>query len=66
MLDELARRLEKRRKNKPIGPPLFFAFDELPVICDLVKDAPAKAGQATARGPQGAAADRRRITIDAH
>lgn len=42
MTDELARRLEKRNKGQPFGPPIFFAFDELPVICDLVKDAPGR------------------------
>jgi hypothetical protein len=50
MLDELERRLEKRRKNEPIGAPLFFAFDELPVICDLVSDAPARLGKLLREG----------------
>ena len=50
MLDELARRLELRRENKPIGPVLFFCFDELPVICDLVKDAPARLGKLLREG----------------
>lgn len=50
MLDELGRRLELRRDNKPLGPPLFFAFDELPVICDLVKDAPARLGKLLREG----------------
>jgi hypothetical protein len=50
MTDELGRRLELRRDNKPIGPPLFFAFDELPVICDLVKDAPARLGKLLREG----------------
>lgn len=50
MLDELGRRLEKRNRNEPIGPPLFFAFDELPVICDLVKDAPARLGKLLREG----------------
>jgi hypothetical protein len=50
MLDELGRRLEKRNKNEPVGPPLFFAFDELPVICDLVKDAPARLGKLLREG----------------
>ncbi|MBC8160471.1 MAG: DUF87 domain-containing protein [Roseiflexaceae bacterium] len=50
MLDELGRRLELRRDNKPVGPPLFFAFDELPVICDLVKDAPARLGKLLREG----------------
>ena len=50
MLDELGRRLELRRENKPVGVPLFFAFDELPVICDLVKDAPARLGKLLREG----------------
>lgn len=50
MLDELSRRLELRRDNKPLGPPLFFAFDELPVICDLVSDAPARLGRLLREG----------------
>lgn len=50
MHDELARRLEKRNKNEPIGIPLFFCFDELPVICDLVKDAPARLGKLLREG----------------
>jgi len=50
MTDELARRLERRNKNQPVGPPLFFAFDELPVICDLVKDAPARLGKLLREG----------------
>jgi hypothetical protein len=50
MLDELGRRLELRRENKPVGPPLFFAFDELPVICDMVKDAPARLGKLLREG----------------
>lgn len=50
MLDELARRLEKRNRNEPVGVPLFFAFDELPVICDLVKDAPARLGKLLREG----------------
>jgi hypothetical protein len=50
MLDELARRLEKRNKNEPSGVPLFFAFDELPVICNLIKDAPARLGKLLREG----------------
>lgn len=50
MTDELGRRLERRNKNEPIGVPLFFAFDELPVICDLVKDAPARLGKLLREG----------------
>jgi hypothetical protein len=50
MLDELARRLEKRNRNEPVGPPLFFAFDELPVICDLVRDATARLGKLLREG----------------
>ena len=50
MLDELARRLHKRNKNEPVGVPLFFAFDELPVICDLVKDAPNRLGKLLREG----------------
>lgn len=50
MLDELARRLEKRNAGQPVGPPLFFAFDELPVIADLVKDAPARLGKLLREG----------------
>jgi hypothetical protein len=50
MLDELARRLEKRNRNESVGPPLFFCFDELPVICDLVKDAPARLGKLLREG----------------
>ncbi len=50
MLDELGRRLELRRDNKPVGAPLFFAFDELPVICDMVKDAPARLGKLLREG----------------
>ena len=50
LLDELARRLEKRNRNEPIGPPLFFAFDELPVICDIVRDAPARLGKLLREG----------------
>jgi hypothetical protein len=50
MLDELQRRLEKRNKHEPIGVPLFFAFDELPVICDLVRDAPARLGKLLREG----------------
>jgi hypothetical protein len=50
MLDELARRLEKRNKNEPVGAPLFFCFDELPVICDLIKDAPARLGKLLREG----------------
>lgn len=50
MLDELGRRLEKRNKNEPLGQHLFFAFDELPVICDLVKDAPARLGKLLREG----------------
>lgn len=50
MTDELARRLERRNRNEPVGPVLFFAFDELPVICDLVKDAPARLGKLLREG----------------
>lgn len=50
MTDELARRLEKRNQNEPVGPPLFFAFDELPVICDLVRDAPERLGKLLREG----------------
>lgn len=50
MLDELARRLERRNKNEPIGPPIFFAFDELPVICDMIKDAPTRMGKLLREG----------------
>lgn len=50
MLDELERRLEKRRNNEPVGVPLFFAFDELPIICDMIKDAPARMGKLLREG----------------
>jgi len=50
MTDELARRLERRNRNEPVGPVLFFAFDELPVICDLLKDAPARLGKLLREG----------------
>jgi len=50
MLEELERRLEKRRQNLPIGAPLFFAFDELPVICDLVNNAPKRLGKLLREG----------------
>jgi energy-coupling factor transporter ATP-binding protein EcfA2 len=39
-VDELARRLELRHAGQPFGPPLFVAYDELPVIVDSVKEAP--------------------------
>jgi hypothetical protein len=39
LTDELARRLELRNAGQPVGPPLFFAFDELPVIADTVPGA---------------------------
>lgn len=50
MLEELARRLELRRENKPLGPPMFFCYDELPVITDLVSDAPARLGKLLREG----------------
>jgi hypothetical protein len=50
MLDELARRLEKRNKGEKVGDPLFFCFDELPVIADLVKDAPGRLGKLLREG----------------
>lgn len=36
LLDELDQRLARRRRGEPVGAPLFFAFDELPVIADTV------------------------------
>jgi hypothetical protein len=36
---ELAQRLELRRRGEKWGAPLFFAFDELPVIVDTVQNA---------------------------
>lgn len=50
MLDELARRLEKRNRGEKVGDPLFFCFDELPVIADIVKDAPARLGKLLREG----------------
>jgi hypothetical protein len=38
-VDELDRRLELRRQDKPIGGPLFLALDELPIIAESVKGA---------------------------
>lgn len=39
LVDELDRRLELRRRGERIGPPLFLAMDELPVIADSVPGA---------------------------
>lgn len=39
LITELDRRLERRARGERVGPPLFFAFDELPVIVDSVKGA---------------------------
>lgn len=50
MTEELERRLERRNRGERFGPPLFLAFDELPVICDLVKDAPARLGRLLREG----------------
>lgn len=36
---ELHARLERRNRGEPPGPPLFLAYDELPVIVDAVKGA---------------------------
>ncbi len=39
LIAELEHRLERRRRGEPIGDPLFFAFDELPVVVEQVKHA---------------------------
>lgn len=48
--DELGRRLEKRRKGERVGPPIFLALDELPVIADTVPGAPAALGKLLREG----------------
>ena len=50
LVEELEHRLERRNAGDPVGAPLFLAFDELPVICDVVKDAPARMGKILREG----------------
>lgn len=50
MCSELDRRLELRNKGEKMPPPLFLAYDELPVIVDTVKDAPERLGRILREG----------------
>lgn len=50
LLDELDRRLEQRNRGERIGGPLFLAYDELPVIVDSCRDAPARIGKILREG----------------
>lgn len=48
--DELGRRLGQRRNGQRIGPPIFLAMDELPVIADTVPGAPVVLGRLLREG----------------
>lgn len=48
--DELPRRLDARRMQQPVGPPLFLAIDELPAITADVKDAHTQMGRILREG----------------
>ena len=50
MCSELDTRLELRNKGEKMPPPLFLAYDELPVIVDTVKDAPERLGRILREG----------------
>jgi hypothetical protein len=50
MCSELDTRLELRNKGEKLPPPLFLAYDELPVIVDTVKDAPERLGRILREG----------------
>ncbi|MDP9314131.1 MAG: hypothetical protein M3R24_25170, partial [Chloroflexota bacterium] len=43
--DELPQRLELRHKGQPVGVPLFFAVDELPIIVKDIPEAPEHMGR---------------------
>jgi hypothetical protein len=47
---ELDARLERRRRGREVGPSLFLAFDELPVIVEQVKGADASIGRILREG----------------
>lgn len=50
LIEELDDRLDRRRNSQPIGKPIFWAFDELPILTSLVDDAPAHMGRIVREG----------------
>ena len=50
LIEELDQRLDRRKKQQPIGVPIFLAYDELPILVSLVDEAPEQLGRILREG----------------